>query len=612
MKKIFFTLMALLVAVQLNAQDQTDPPGISVNPLGEGLTGVIVEVFHDNPEVQLYYRFAMIESEDYLWSDWSEYTGALCFTAIGEYRVEAYAVAPGLTPSYICIAEFYVQEPDPHDDMYYRQIADFGVDGIYYRYTSDSTVMVSMNDTYDYPYTEPFGWELYSVGPYSGDVIIPPTVEYKGNIFTVEGIDNHAFINCALTSITLPNTIKYILSKAFVHATIESGSIFIPASVTTIEPGAFADCYDLNSVRVEENNPVYDSRDNCNAIIETATNALAVAFNASTMPSTVTAIGDNAFAGDAYSGWAYYSGCSLTDYVIPNSIKTIGNKAFYLCTGLNSVDFDNELTSIGDYAFAICNNLKNVTIPDKTITIGNGAFAHCYNLNSAIIGNSVTSIGDEAFYMCDGLVNLSIGNSVKSIGKEAFWRCDQLTSIIFPNSVESIGDLAFNECSGLTSITFGDALTSIGRSAFSDCSGLKSIKIPNSVTSIGQHAFYRCTGLQRIICMSIPPLDIDSECFNCYGINIYEQATLFVPAEAVAVYRAHGEWGKFLRIVPFIGAGPGDINGDGNIAINDVTGLIDMLLSDEEQPAWLDVNGDGAVNVKDITELIDILLNGDN
>ena len=112
--------------------------------------------------------------------------------------------------------------------------------------------------------------------------------------------------------------------------------------------------------------------------------------------------------------------------------------------------------------------------------------------------------------------------------------------------------------------------------------------------------------------MNTIPLDIDSICFGTYGydVSVYDQATLYVPYESLESYQAHAEWGKFSRIVPFIGAGPGDVNGDGSIAINDVTNLIDLLLSGEELPAWVDVNGDGNVTIADVTVLIDMLLSG--
>ncbi len=533
MKKILFTLFGIFIALNVNGQDKTDYPMISIN-LDEYNGIATIEIEPVDPATNdIYWRFAFEEGE---WTDWMIYDGPLCFNAIGRYQLQAYATSPGKIDSDMVGVEFEIYEPTDPNEMYHVQIADFGADGIYYRITSDSTVIVSLNDTYDYDYTEPFGWELYSGCPYSGNVVIPATVEYNGKTYTVEGIDSYAFINGQLTSISLPNTLKSISSRAFIHATIESGSIFIPASVTTIEAGAFADCYNLENVQVDENNPVYDSRDNCNAIIETATNTLVVGFNSTTIPPTVTAIANDAFAGDAYSGWAYYTGCTFTDYVIPNSIQTIGNFAFYLCTNLNNITFNNELTSIGDWAFFMC-GLKHVTIPNNVTTIGNGAFSYCFNLSSIDIPNSVTSIGSEAFNR-----------------------------------------------TALTSIT-----------------------IPGSVTSIGDNAFGYCENLTKITCQATTPPAQNGVFFSYYSNN-YEQVTLFVPFESLEAYRAHEEWGKFLHIVPFIGAGPGDINGDGSIAISDATNLIDMLLGGDELPAWADVDGDGAVGIKDVTTLIDMLL----
>ena len=133
-----------------------------------------------------------------------------------------------------------------------------------------------------------------------------------------------------------------------------------------------------------------------------------------------------------------------------------------------------SVTSIGNYAFYGCTGLTSITIPD-----------------------GVTSIGDEAFYECAGLTNITIPKSVTNIGVSAFGGCKGLTSITIPNSVTSIGELAFNDCTGLTSITIPSSVTSIGNYAFGGCKGLTSITIPESVTSIGDCAFYGCSGLHK-------------------------------------------------------------------------------------------------------------------
>ena len=90
--------------------------------------------------------------------------------------------------------------------------------------------------------------------------------------------------------------------------------------------------------------------------------------------------------------------------------------------------------------------------------------------------------------------------------------------------------------------------------------------------------------------------------------DIFDKQSANSP-ESLEAYRAHEEWGKFTHIVPFLGAGPGDVDGNGSINITDVTNLIDQLLSGDELPAWSDVNGDGNVSISDVTALIDILLN---
>ena len=206
-----------------------------------------------------------------------------------------------------------------------------------------------------------------------------------------------------------------------------------------------------------------------------------------TIPNSVTSIGGSAF-----------SKCSgLTSVTIPNSVTSIGDFAFY-DSGLTSITIPNSVTSIGDEAFYYCSGLTSVTIPNSVTSIGYAAFSGCTGLTSVTIPNSVTSIGYNAFYGCSGLTSVTIPNSVTSIGNYAFLGCSGLTSITIPNSVTSIGNSAFLHCSGLTSVTIGNSVTSIGRSAFEGCSGLTSITIPNSVTSIGSGAFSGCKGLTSI------------------------------------------------------------------------------------------------------------------
>ena len=351
---------------------------------------------------------------------------------------------------------------------------DCKVDGIYYNLNkTDKTASVVSN----------------YYGVYSGNIIIPETITYNNTTYSVTSIGDRAFDQCSgLTSVTIDNSVKSIGESAFAYCsgltsvTIGNSvtsigdrafdqcsgltSVTIPNSVTTIGEEVFGNCSRLNSVIVDKNNGTYDSRDNCNAIIKTSTNKLIV-------------------------------GCKNT--TIPNSVTSIGDRAFYGCS---------ELTS--------------VTIP-----------------------NSVTSIGESAFYGCSGLTSAIIGNSVKSIGESAFDSCSGLTSVTIGNSVTSIGQEAFCGCSGLTSVTIPNAVISIGYGAFSDCSGLTSVTIGNSVTSIGEIAFYGCSGLTNLVSLAIEPPVCGYQVFE--GVD-KTACRLLVPEESINKYKTADKWEEFLYI----------------------------------------------------------------
>ncbi len=380
---------------------------------------------------------------------------------------------------------------------------------------------------------------------------------------SVRGIAENAFYGCeGLTTVTIPNSVTGIGAEAFAYCNSLT-SVTIPNSVVSIGNDAFLGCGGLNKIVVEEGNSVYDSRDNCNAIIETATDRLIVGCNNTIIPNSVTNIDDYAFL--------YCEG--LTEITIPKSVVSIGNNAFLDCGGLNKIVVEegnsvydsrnncnaiihtatdslivgcnntiipNSITKIGDRAFQWCSGLTEITIPNSVTSIGESAFWRCSGLTYVSIGNSVTSIGEHAFSDCSlkelrfedsthdldvshagilgndieslylgrnikgsiggssALKNVTISNSVTSIGEEVFSGCSGLTEITIPNSVTSIGKNAFSSCSGLTEITIPNSVTSIGESAFNECTGLTSVSIGNSVTSIDRFAFYRCDNIKEL------------------------------------------------------------------------------------------------------------------
>ena len=334
---------------------------------------------------------------------------------------------------------------------------------------------------------------------------------------TTEIICDRAFFVCInLTSISVPNSVKDIGEWAFAGCSLLS-SIDIPNSVISIGNNAFAGCLSLKYISIPESviclngNPFGDCVGEIECLSANFIYEDDVLFNKDKseiisfrnqeiesyiIPDSVTSIGDGAF-------WCC---SSLSSLVIPDSVVNIkGNPFCYWkgkleCLSASFIYEDNVLFNMDKSKLISFRNqeAKSFIIPDGVMSIGKCAFVDCYSLVSISIPNSVTSIGEESFIDCSSLRSLVIPDSVTSIGDGAFWGCSSLSSLVIPDSVTSIGYSAFDGCSSLNSLVIPNSVTSIGDSAFSGCKSLSSLAIPDSVTSIGAWAFSGCKSLSSL------------------------------------------------------------------------------------------------------------------
>ncbi len=484
---------------------------------------------------------------------------------------------------------------------------DFVIDGLLYNIDSenpDAVVLVGhaetlplvegkltipasiQPDTKEYAVTG-IGTEALSYCDDITSVVIPSSVTSIG-----EG----AFFECTgLTSIDFPSSVTSIGKVAFADC---SGldSLSIPASLTSIGVAAFGGCSGLTSIRVDEENPAYDSRFGCQALIETATNTLLQGCVNTTIPSSVTGIAAMAFADFA----------GLTSIDIPSSVASIGQGAF-MRSGLTSIDISSSVTSIGEVAFEGCSGLTSIDIPNSVTSIGQGVFSECTALKTAKISRQVVGNVENAFNGCTSLTDLyvrwtsdipvhnEVGYADMSflevklgsatlhvhVGTKAVYEADPIWSkfgtiveyISFADSQtrdiccdswdsDKDGEIDLNEAGKITSLSPLDGfersgitsfdemkyftnLTSIKGTTFDICLNLTSVSLPASITSLGASAFYACSNLSDVTVFwdddaSIPSIDADV----FHGLTLSE-ITLHVPVGTVSLYKSKEVWKDF-------------------------------------------------------------------
>ena len=410
---------------------------------------------------------------------------------------------------------------------------DFMVDGIAYGFVSNDSTAVQV---------VPISKTEY----YTGDIVVPATVEHDGKSYNVTAIGMHAFVFCSgMTSIELPSSIK------------------------TIEPGAFMNCYGLTSIDLPEG-------------LESIGNLAFVAcenLEKVTIPSTVQDIGYMAFNMNT----------KLRNITIPEGVEVIEYMTFSSCHALKDVVLPQSLKAIGTEAFGSCKQLTQVVIPDAVVEIGDKAFSNCENLTEITIGKGVKNISSNAFNDCARM----------EVVKWNALECE-----------ENEGDFQspFKSHGKMFAVVIGNEVHKIPAQLFNYAVDLKSIDIPASVKEIGNNAFDNCLSLNTIVSRATDPslISYGSDLESIFNGMNKEECVVWVPAGTIELYKATMPWSQFEDFREIV---EGDIDCDGAVTAADVMMQYNRVLnSDYSQPATCDVDGDGSITSADVTTVYNILL----
>lgn len=323
-------------------------------------------------------------------------------------------------------------------------------------------------------------------GGYSGDIVIPQTINYDGKERQVTSIDYRCFSGCKeLTSVKIPDGMTSLKQDCFKDCSSLT-SVIIPNSVTSLGEASFYGCSKLESVK---------------------------------LPVGITSLSKNCF------GYCRV----LKNIELPNSVTSLGNGCFESCYELESINLPNGITSLPGFCFSGCCKLSNIVLPNNITSLGDRCFERCRLLNSIMLPPGVVSLGKSCFENT-GLENVTIPEGVSSLGSYTFCNCNRLVDITLPNSITSLGSACFSGCSSLKNINLPYALTSMGFKCFSGCTSLTKIQLPSSLTTLGFGCFDGCKGLESIAIPQGLTL-LDGQCFqDCSNLS-----TIILPKSIVSI-----------------------------------------------------------------------------
>jgi len=377
---------------------------------------------------------------------------------------------------------------------------------------------------------------LISVQGYYGKDAVIPRVSPKGE--PVVGVGAEAFAGCGATSVTLPEGVRFIDSRAFANCRGIT-AFHIPDSVTELGTRVFEGCVALETLTVGNGNPRFRSEKNC--IIERESGALIYGCGGSVIPDGVTSI----------SGGAFYGAVGLSAADIPEGVVSIGGYAFYGCSGIEEIHLPDSLESIGNYAFAGCSALTKIAVSPRITALSEGLFRNCASLITVELPNELTLIGRLAFQGCASLVDPEFPDSLTEIGGLAFSGCNAFIHLKIPKNVTVIGDGAFSYCDMLWGIkvdsqntvykakgnclirredgaivlgTRGsiipsdESVTAIADRAFFGAKFLRNTVIPRNIRTVGREAFYGCDYLETVAVLGAATVG-DMAFVNCFTLR---------------------------------------------------------------------------------------------
>lgn len=343
-------------------------------------------------------------------------------------------------------------------------------------------------------------WERTADGiVYAGNWLVGVTDRFSGHL-EVEpgtvGIGNFAFNKCtALTGIEMPNTIKTVGRGAFYNCS-ELLSVKLPNTLEVIEDYTFYHCDKLQLFA---------------------------------LPPVLRSIGRSAFY---MCGSAMPAEGDMTSFVdgtddvltIPSGVESIGDFAFYGC-GVQTQDENMDTVTYG---------IDILVLSDSVKYVGNKAFYGFLSLREVVMGNGLETMGEQVFQKCTALQKVTFGTNLKTIGVKAFYKCGGLVEIVLPDNITAIADYAFYGCDGLRKVDMGNGVETIGNFAFYGCTNMNDLRFSTGLKQIGRQAFRNCYSLTAVVLHDDIQIVEPHAFYGCNRLTIYTEATA-----------VHENWDRF-------------------------------------------------------------------